>query len=340
MLDTLPDKTAIPVPSDINTEWEPPLDMDRPLTPFQEALILSVCPPGSHILSARFHRLVRLPCPIWVRVALPVGKEQRLILRMDQSLHGVEKEARLLPVLARLGLLVPSVLAGPTVDPAKPGMGTMSILTVLSGRDLLGWSWNAPAESLELAMRLVLEGVKWLHALTAPLSREPEAELLPRVTLDSELQGIIKRGGSWFQEPVFSRAMESLLPIVENIRTPLVFSTGDYNPGNFLFEGDALTGFIDFTGACFEDPHIGFAKYWTYSWYPLDRAGIVERYLAEQQLPFTEFAPRLAVRCLWTLQREIAVSGGEDKLDEDEFETHADFRNRILDLLQRAMDAL
>ncbi len=185
-------KTQIPTPPDIYT-WEPPPDMQHPLSPFQEALILSACPPGSYILSARFHRTVRLPGPIWVNVALPSGDEQMLILRMDQRIGGVEREAMILPVLAQHGLPVPTILAGPTVDPSRPAWGAMTVLNVLPGQDLLTWSWNAP---------------------------------------------------------------------------------------------------------------------------------------------------RLALRCLWTLQREIAVTGGEDILVEDEYETHADYRHRILSLMQRAMSEI
>ncbi len=313
--------------------------MAHPLSVFQEALVLSVCPVGTSIVSAHFHRLVRLPGPVWVQVALPDGTEQKLILRMDQRISGVGREAAVLPVLARLGLPVPTVLAGPVIDPTQPTMGMMTVLKVLPGQDLLAWSWDAPPEAVALAMRLVLEGVQRLHELTEPLNHEPVAAQLPHITLQSELQDIIALGGPWLDEPVFSQTIEKLFLVVETIHTPLVFSSSDYNQGNFLFDGEKLTGFIDFTGPCFEDPHIGMAKYWTCSWYPLDRAGIVERYLEQEHLSFAEFAPRLALRCLSTLQREIAVTGGEDVLVEDEFESHADYRRRILALLERAMTA-
>lgn len=281
--------------------------------------------------------MVRLPGPIWVNVALPNGNEHLLILRQDQRIGGVEREAAILPALARLGLPVPTVLAGPIVDPTRPEWGATTILNVLPGQDLLVYSWDAPLPALERSMRLVLDGVARLHALTDQLARDLIADQLPHITLLDELQGIVKRGGPWLDEPIFTTAIEQLLLIVSTIDMPLVFSSGDYNPGNFLFEGEQLTGFIDFTWPCFEDPHIGMAKYWTCSWYPLDKAGIVERYLEEQKLSFAEFAPRLAVRCLWTLQREIAVSGGEDILVDDEYESHADYRRRILDLLAIAM---
>ena len=45
----------------------------------------------------------------------------------------------------------------------------------------------------------------------------------------------------------------------------------DYNPGNFLWDGEHVTGFIDFARNCFEDPHIGFAKYGLYMSSPVFR---------------------------------------------------------------------
>gem|GEM_PF-1675138 len=74
-------RARIPFPAWRNISWEPPRDMRRQLSSFQETFILSVYPPGTRILSARFHRSVRLPCPIWVRVVLPQGEEQMLILQ-------------------------------------------------------------------------------------------------------------------------------------------------------------------------------------------------------------------------------------------------------------------
>jgi aminoglycoside phosphotransferase len=311
--------------------------MTQPLSSFQENFLLSAYPAGTRILSARFHRNVRLPCPIWVRVVLPQGEELTLILRMDYSLHGVERETTVLPILAKLGLPVPVVLAGPVFDPLQLSAGAMTLLSVLPGQDLLGWSWNAPSSDQSLALQLVLEGVEWLHALTEQLSQEPVAKQLPRKTLLDELQEVITDGGPWLDEPVFTQAIDLLWPIVTSIQVPLAFSSGDYNPGNFLFEGQKLTGCVDFTGACFEDPHVGMAMYWIYSWYPLDRAGIVERYLESHGLRVTDFASRLAVRCLRTLQQQIAVIGGENIRNEDDYESHADYRKRIVALLQRAI---
>lgn len=214
------------------------------------------------------------------------------------------------------------------------------LLNVLPGQDLLSWAWDAPPEDVNHAIELVLQGIDRLHEMTEPLNQELLAQQLPHRTLLMELQRVLDDGGPWLNELIVAQAIERLLPIVQSIQTPLAFSSGDYNQGNFLFDGDTLTGFIDFTGACFEDPHIGMAMYWIYSWYPLDKAGIIEHYLKQQHLSFADFAPRLAIRCLRTLQQQIAVTGGEDIRDEDDFESHADYRNRITGYLERAIQAM
>jgi len=35
-------------------------------------------------------------------------------------------------------------------------------------------------------------------------------------------------------------------------------------------------------------------------------------FLEAKAISFTDFAPRLALACLWTLQRELPVTGGDD----------------------------
>ncbi len=317
--------------------WKPPADMSKPLTPFQEDFVLSVCPKGTRILSARFHRTVQLPCPIWVDLMSPNGKIYQLILRMNYIPGGIEKEAAVLPLLASAGLPVPTVLAGPVLDPTQPEAGAMTILNVLPGQDFLKWGSTATKAQIQWAIGLILQGVATLHSVTELIRHEPIASQLPHNTLYSELQAIITRGGPWLKEPIFQQSVEALLPVVSTIETPLAFSSGDYSQGNFLFEGEHLTGIIDITSPCFEDPHIGMAMYWIHAWEPFDQAGIVERYLEQQHLSFADFAPRLALRCLRTLQENLPVRGGEEVRDAWDFESLAECRQRLSGLLKQAM---
>lgn len=327
-------RTRIPTPPDLYPAWDTPLDTASPLFPFQEQLILSACPAGARIGAVARAKESRLIGTRRVQIVEPSGEEWDVILRMDPHIDGVTREAALLPTLARFGLPVPTVLAGPAIDPDHPDLGPITILSVLPGDSLLSWVWNAPARDQQRAIEVVLDSVARLRSLTEPLSQDGSTALLPRITLLAELQGVLSRGGPWFEERVFTEAITSIQPAVKAITTPLAFSSGDYNPGNFLWDGQHVTGFIDFSWACFEDPHIGFVKYWTYDWYPLNKAGLVERYLETQQLTAADFALRVAVRCLWTLQREIPVA------DAVEAPSYAAYRERTLSLLRAALHDL
>ena len=153
--------------------------------------------------------------------------------------------------------------------------------------------------------------------------------------MQSELEGILQRGGPWLETGIFSEAIQRLQPILANMHIPLVFSNGDYNPLNFLWNGKHLTGWIDFTGACFEDPYIGFAKFmiWVfdeYGWGAGAKCGLVQRYLYNKDVSRSDFAPRLALRCLWRLQRDSSVKNHSDAFQ----------REAIIGLLRNALDSL
>jgi thiamine kinase-like enzyme len=120
-----------------------------------------------------------------------------------------------------------------------------------------------------------------------------------------------------------ARAVSRLQRILADVEVPLVFSNGDYNPLNFLHEGEKLTGWVDFENACFEDPHIGFVKFlvWSrdeYGWGAGVKAGLIERYLYARNVSRREFAPRLILRSLRHLLREVSP----DAEDDDEQRRH------------------
>lgn len=308
---------------DLYKHWQEPENQENPLTSFQKTVILSAFPDGAQIAEARPARRWSF-YPVLVQVRTINGL-QTVYLRKDRKIGGVELEAELLPILYKLGLPVPELLAGPVIDPNSQDSIPVTVISSVPGESLLKFSWEAKGNDVYIAMKLVLEGVRRLHELTAALQKEPIAKKIPSKTLTKELEEIQNRGGNWLEIKEFREAIKRLEKRLPKIEAPLIFSNGDYNPGNFLFSASneeklttadhslgnpgsleqtphKLTGFIDFSWACFEDPHIGFAKYWTYDWFP---AGLIERYLYKNNLHPQEFAPRLALRCLWTLQREL-----------------------------------
>jgi len=268
--------------------------------------------------------------PYRIKIRLPDGQEEYCVLKADPLIGGIEREGRLLPVLRDLGLPVPSVLAGPTIHPDYPKGGGLIVLSELPGKPL-PWGDITLVEA-DFTCRLHQEAVTRLHQLTNQISGDKVALDLPRKSLSSELEGIISRGGPWLEVPIFAEATKRLQPNLETIQTPLIFSNGDYNPLNFLHDGKALTGWIDFTGACFEDPLVGFAKFfiWAFDvlgWGAGSRAGLVERYLYNQDLSRSDFSPRLVLRCLYRLQRDTSVAGEDD----------AFYRQAVMSILEEAL---
>lgn len=297
------------------------------LSPFQEALLLALFPTGTRIQATRMFQPEYPPSPVRVELALADGEQRAVVLRLSRNPAAVAPEARLFQALALIGLPVPTVLAGPVSDPTAAHDEPQVVLSLLPGVDLQHLSLSSPADLLR-AKDLVIEAVAWLHRLTPAVAASSIAADIPRVTLGAELNAVFLRGGPWLQEPEFQEAVHQLAPALDAIKTPLVFSNGDYQPANFLTDGQTLTGFVDFEQARFEDPHYGFAKYLVYDMDPLNDAGLVEHYLDRSGVSKREFAPRMAVRCLWTLQREVAVRGGNQKM--------AQYRTAVLELLHAA----
>jgi len=306
-----------------------PTDLDA----FQTDLVLSACPAGSEIIEAPPFRKGYRRYPLRVRVRPPDGGEQVLALKADPGPGKLEKEARLLPALAQLGLPVAEVLVGPGVHPGYREPVPMVVLSVVPGRPLP--FVRATLDEMDLTCRLLTEAVQRLHGLTDRVREDPVAAHIPEQTLLSALQEVIEGGGPWSGQQVFMEAVDRLVAALPGIREPLVFSNGDYNTFNFLCVEDRLTGFLDFTQARFQDPYIAFAHYVIWSidevgWGSGSKAGLVERYLYSQNASRADFAPRLAIRCLSTLQSEIAVEGEECAL----------YREHVLGLLRDSLDWL
>jgi len=316
-------------PFDQYQPWQPPDHVDV----FQKALILGAYPPGSEIVEIRSYRPGYLDYPYRVQVRLPGGKTTACALKANSLVGGIEREGAVLPVLARLGLPVPLVLAGPAPHPDYPHAGALVLLSELPGK-ALPWI-DVTLQEADFTCRLHRQALARLHQLTEPLLRDEVGQTLPRRTLRAELDDVVARGGAWLEAPSFAHAVRRLCPILAGIHTPLAFTNGDYNPLNFMHDGERVTGWLDFTHACFEDPYVGLAKFiiWGFDrlgWGTGVQAGLVERFLYHQGVTRSDFAPRLALRCLYRLQRDTSVSGEQDRF----------YREEILKVLDTALDDL
>lgn len=164
------------------------------------------------------------------------------------------------------------------------------------------------------------------------MQNEEAGKDLPCKTLVGELDEVVGRNGPWLADKAFASAVDRLRPALAKVDAPLVFSTGNYNTWHLLHEGRRLTCFFHFGDACFEDPLVGFAKYrmWepdTVGWGPFKHAGLIERYLYRHNLTQSDFAPRLALRCLGELQTQVPASG----------EAKSDYRAWLMKLIDDSM---
>ena len=293
--------------------------MPNNLDPSVESVLLSCFPPRTYVLQARSYRPDYLSYPMCVYLKMPNGGTQHYVVKIN-SPNLIEREVKALRLLSRAGLAVPEVLFDPV---PLPPLGertleerTLVVLSELPGRSL-PWCGITSLAEADFACRLTLEGVARLHHLTARVRELDAASLFPQNTLAAEYASTVADMGEWSSVGVFHEAVEAVGVTLAEADTPLVFSNGDYNPLNFLCDGQALSGFIDFEGACFENPHIGFVKFlvWSqdeYGWGTGKKAGLVERYLYTRNVSRRAFAPILVLRCLRHLLREVSPRGSNE----------------------------
>jgi len=125
--------TEIPYPFDHYHPWQPAANVDD----FQVSLILAGYPPGTEMVEASPYRPGYMHYPFRIRVQLPDGGEACCVLKADPLIGGIEREGMLLPVLTRLGLPAPSVLAGPSMHPDYPNGGALIVLSEMPGKPFM-----------------------------------------------------------------------------------------------------------------------------------------------------------------------------------------------------------
>lgn len=268
--------------------------------------ILSMHPETTEITDIQSYRPGYLPYPARVACQTASGRSVVYVLKASAYPDMLAYEALVLRGLTDLHFPVPQVLGGPVTIKDEHEPLTILLLSEMVGHPL-PWVGLKDLAAAQRTCRLVQEAVDALHALTPRVLEHPVAASVPSITLESEAQTIVKRGGPWFEVPIFAEALALVQTTLPRFTRPLIFSNGDYNPLNFLVDNDALTGWIDFEHACFEDPYIGFAKFilWAdddYGWGVGAKAGLVERYLYEHQVEPAAFLVRLILRGLRYVQ--------------------------------------
>jgi hypothetical protein len=294
------------------------------LTEIEKRTILALDPSFVAIARALSFDNYNLPCPIRVDVQTKGARGITVVLR--KARHGsVEVEVEMLRALKEFGLPVPEVLSAPFQNETGE---YAAVYSLLPGVNLQRLSMRSE-EGLQESKRLLIEAVVRLTRAGDFIARHRVAASLPRHTLLAELETACDSIGPWSKEEVFQSAVQRLRPVLADTKTPLVFSNGDYQPGNFLANDGEITGFLDFESPSFQDPLMGFAKFPIYDMLPLSRTDFIEMVLETLGFSGTDFSPRLALGCLKTMQREIPVTGGDSGM--------CKYRERVLTLLKSAL---
>ncbi|MEK7187616.1 MAG: phosphotransferase [Patescibacteria group bacterium] len=291
------------------------------LTRKERRAVLSSDSSFESVIRATYFDNYDLPCPVRVDIATKGKKIRSVVLR--RSRHGsIKKEAQIFKALSEFGLPVPEVLK----EPFKNEKGEwVAVYSLLPGENLQKLSMGSKKD-LALAKRLVVEAVLKLSKATRFINKHKVSRLLPRHTLVSELKAVSEPDNPWISEEIFKSTKKYLDGVIPKIKTPLILSNGDYQPGNFLEQNGKLTGFLDFESPSFSDPLMGFVKYPIYDLYPLGRTNIVEVFLKKAGFSKKDFKIRLALGCLKVLKKEIPISGGNTEMKK--------YRNRVLRLIK------
>lgn len=291
--------------------------------------------PGSTLRSAQENPEPWQPFSPRVTLELAEGETISVDFRGDLS----PANRMLLEVLEQNGIPVPLLIA------ADPN-GSTGICHLSQGENLSLWALGGTPHRIRLATNRAIEGLNRLQGVTEALLASPVGQALPRKTLQDELAiltenarwnadpWLAEEGKSrqeWLQDPWFQAALRKVEAAISEISTPLVYTdTAFFYPQNYRiapatpspedrlgWPGDPIlqeNPLVEFTSpfGSLGDPLLGLAMVWIYDCYPFVHTGFVEQVLWDRGVSRREFAPRLALKALQMVARDLPVNRPED----------------------------
>ncbi len=295
--------------------------------------LIDVAFAGAHILSVQHNPEPWMPFSPRVHLQLPDGGEKTVDFR-----GGIDPQrAALITVLERLHIPGPRLLHGPVATEE----GWLTICEVPRGENLTLWTLGGTPHRIRLAAERAMEGIDRLQGVTGALMADPIGAKLPHRTLTDELTILtndtlwnadpwLAEAGTarheWLRDPWFVAALTKVETAVKEIDDPLVYTdypfffpqeyriqAGDAMaterlgyPGDPRFQENPLVEFTNPYGH-FGDPLLGLAMVWVYDCYPFVHTGFVEQFLWRRGVSRREFAPRLALKALQMVARDLPV---------------------------------
>ncbi|MBC7808470.1 MAG: RNA polymerase sigma factor [Akkermansiaceae bacterium] len=290
--------------------------------------------PGARILSVQHEPEPWMPFSPRVRMALRDGGEKTVDFR-----GGIDPQrAALLTVLERLNIPGPRLLR----EPVATARGWLTLCETPRGENITLWALGGTPHRIRLATERAIEGIDRLHGTTDSLLADPIGAKLPHRTLSDEVAilttdilwnadpWLAEAGNArheWLRDPWFAAGLTKVRAAAGAINDPLVYTdytfffpqgyriqTGDGGtdepvgfPGDPQFRENPLVEFV-YSHGHFGDPLLGLAMVWVYDCYPFVHTGFVEQFLWRRNVTRREFAPRLALKALQMVARDLPVA--------------------------------
>ena len=308
-----------------------------------QLLLTTAAFPGARALSVQTDPEPWMPFNPRVRLALADGTEKTVDFRGDID----PARAALLPVLERLGIPGPRIIQGPVPRPSSlrdvenwNGTDYETLCEVPRGENLLLWALGGTPHRIRLATERAFEAIDRLEGLTEALQADPVGKTLERRTLAEEV-GILTDDArwnadpwlaeagqarrEWLADPWFAAALAKTQAAIADIYDPLVYTSYGFffpqsyrllpentfsepfgAPGDPAYQKNPLTEFVAPFGH-FGDPLLGLAMVWVQDCYPFVHTGFVEQFLWRRGVGKREFAPRLALKALQMIARDLPL---------------------------------
>lgn len=292
--------------------------------------LLNTAFPKARILSVQSDSETWMPFSPRVRLKLSDGSEQTVDFRADIT----PSRAELFAVLERLGIPGPQIV-GRSTDNG-------SLCAVPRGENLGHWAMGGTPHRIRLATERAFEAIDRLQGVTEQLQADPVGAKLERRTLTDELEILRndarwnadawlaeegKERKEWLADAWFAAALAKARKVAADINNPLVYTNylhfypgwyriapGDsaYDaplgwPGDARYQENPLVEFVNPFGH-FGDPLLGLAMVWVQDCYPFVHTGFVEQFLWRRGISRREFAPRLAVKALQMVARDLPLA--------------------------------
>ncbi len=301
----------------------------------QQTALLAIAYPGARVLSTQYDPEPWMPFTPRVRIALANGTEKTVDFRGD--IDAAKEE--LFAALERLGIPCPRLIHSPVLNTDVKGYSTLC--EAPRGDNLLLWALGGTPHRIRLATERAFESIDRLQGITQALRADPVGAKLPQRTLTDEIDLIMSDEkwnadpwlaeagadiAAWRIDPWFVEAIAKVREAAADIKDPLVFtnylhffpnfvriqpSDQLYNeplgwPGDVRYDENPITEFVAPHGH-FGDPLLGLAMVWVYDCYPFVHTGFVEQFLWRRGISRREFAPRLAIKALQMIARDLPV---------------------------------